>query len=83
MSVTVVNVGMFERNTSGQRSTSKTKPFSDAGSVTAVYEGQSYTFAPGQAITFADDGVGIAVAAFDGRLRVADTREGFRTTGRS
>ena len=80
MSITVVNVGMLERDTSGRRTTNQTKAFSNAGSVTVTIGQQSWTFAPGQRITFSDDGLGIAVAAFDARLRVADTRDG--DTGR-
>lgn len=83
MATTVVNVGVLERTTSGQKNTNKTKVFSDAGAVTAIYEGKQYTFGPGQSITFSDDGIAAGVAAFDARLRVADTREGFRTTGRT
>ena len=83
MSVTVVNAGVWERTTSGQKNTNKTLPYSDAGTVRVVVENQEHVFGPGQSKTFSDDGYGIAVAAADDRLRVADTREGFRTTGRS
>lgn len=81
MATTVVNAGVWVRTTSGVKNTSKTTPFSDAGTVTAIWEGKQYTFGPGQSITFSDDGIAIGVAAFDARLRIADTREGFRTTG--
>lgn len=83
MATTVVNVGVYERDTSGRRTTNKTLQFSDAGAVTAIWEGKQYTFGPGQSITFSDDGIAAGVAAFDARLRIADTREGFRAAGRS
>lgn len=83
MATTVVNVGVYERDTSGRRTTSKSKVDGPAGAVTAIFQGKQYTFGPGQAITFSDDGIAAGVAAFDGRLRIADTREGFKTTGRS
>lgn len=76
MATTVVNVGVYERDTSGNRTTNKIKQFSDAGTVRAIWEGKEYVFGPGQSITFSDDGIAAGVAAFDARLRVADTREG-------
>ena len=81
MPVTVVNVGMFERNSSGERTTNITKGTTDQGAVSVEYEGQRFTFGPGQSITFSDAGIGIAVAAQDARLRVSDTREGVRAGG--
>ena len=81
MATTVVNVGIYTRDTSGNKTTDKRKQFSDAGAVTAIWEGKQYTFGPGQSITFSDDGIAAGVAAFDARLRIADTREGFSSTG--
>ena len=83
MSTTVVNVGILERDTSGNKNTSKTKIYSNAGAVTAIYEGKQYTFGPGQSITCSDNGIAVGVAAFDARLRIADTREGFAAAGRT
>jgi len=78
MSTRVINAGHWERTTSGQRNTNLTKEFSDAGSVTAVWEGVSYTFGPGESKVL-EDGIAAGVVAFDGRLRIADTRDGERT----
>lgn len=83
MSVTVVNAGVWERTSSGQRNTKKLGPQGEVGTITVVVENQAHTFGPGQSKTFSDDGYGIKVAAADARLRVADSREGFKTTGRS
>lgn len=83
MSVTVVNAGVWERDSSGNKTTSKTKAFSEVGTVTVVVENQSHTFGPGQSKTFSDDGYGLKVANANAALRVADSREGFKTTGRS
>ena len=81
MSTRVINAGHWERTSSGQRNTNLTKSFSDAGSVTAIYQGQSYTFGPGESKVL-EDGIAAGVVAFDARLRIADTRDG-RATDRS
>lgn len=83
MSVVVVNVGMLERDSSGNRTTSKTAVYGPAGAVTVTVRGRNWVFGPGQSITFADHGEAAEAVAADGRLRIADTREGFKTTGRS
>lgn len=76
MSVTVVNVGNLERNTSGHKSTNLTKSFGSEGTVRVVVHGIEYTFGPGQSRSFSDDGVGTAVAAASAKLRLSDDREG-------
>lgn len=81
MPVTVVNVGMYERDSSGARTTNIRKSFTDQGTVKVEYQGTQYVFAPGQSKTFSDLGIAAAVVAADGRLRVADTREGVRAGG--
>lgn len=83
MGVTVVNVGMLERDSNGRRTTNITKGTTDQGTVRVEYEGQQHVFGPGQSKTFSDAGVAIAVAAQDARLRVADTREGVTAGGRT
>lgn len=83
MAVRVVNVGMYERDTSGARTTNQRKSFGDQGAITVTLENQNYVFGPGQSITFSEDWRGIAVAAQDGRLRVADTRDGSPVGGAS
>lgn len=71
---------MYERDTSGRRTTNQRKSFGEVGAVTVGYEGIQYTFGPGESKTL-EDGIAAALVAGDGRLRVADTREGFKTTG--
>lgn len=83
MSVTVVNAGVWERTSSGHKNTKKLGPQGEVGTVRVVVENREYVFGPGQSISFSDDGLGIKIAAANGALRIADTREGFRTTGRS
>jgi hypothetical protein len=83
MAVTVVNVGMFERDSSGARTTNVTKSVGDQGTVDVTVRGRRWTFGPGQSITFSDHGEAAECVAADSRLRIADTREGNRTTGRS
>lgn len=61
------------KNTKGPAST-----FGEVGTVRVVYQGREYVFGPNQSISFADDVVGINVAAIDSRLRVTDDREGNR-----
>ena len=81
MSVTVVNRGVWERDASGNKNTKVGKHLygGEAGTVRVIVENIEHVFAPGQSKTFADDGLGIAVAAADARLAMADTREGFET----
>lgn len=81
MSVTVVNRGVWERDSSGNKNTKvgSKQALEETGTIRVVVEQREYTFGPGQSMTFADDGVGIAVAAANGALALADTREGFET----
>lgn len=94
MSIVVTNVGVLERDTSGRRTTNYTKATqtgTQSGTVRVVYEGIEYVFGPGESKSFADEGIASAVItaaevggeAGSGPLRYADTREGFRATGRS
>lgn len=83
MAVVVVNVGMFERDTNGRRTTNITKGTTDQGTVRVWVEGQQYVFGPGERKTIADDGIAAAVIAADGRLRAADTRDGLVSGGAS
>lgn len=76
MTTRVANVGNWERDTSGNRTTNLRKTFGDQGTVSVWYEGQQYTFGPGEVKSFSDDGIAAAVAAGDSRLRIADDREG-------
>lgn len=81
MPIQVVNVGMFERDSSGRRTTNIKEATTDQGTVRVEYEGIQYVFGPGDAKNFSDPGIAAAVAAGDARLRVADTREGNRSAG--
>ena len=81
MSTRVINAVPWARTSSGQRDTDPEKIFSDAGTITAIYENQTYTFGPGESKVL-EDGIAAGVVAFDGRLRIADTRDG-RDTDRS
>ena len=81
MSVTIANVGLSERDSSGHRTTNLTKSFGNQGTVRVVVHNIEYVFGPGESKSFSDDGLGLAIAAADARLRIADTREGFKTTG--
>lgn len=83
MSIVVTNVGNFERDTSGNKTTNQTATFGDQGTVRVGYQGIEYVFGPGESKSFSDHGIAAALIASDGRLRNADTREGFQTTGRS
>lgn len=83
MSYVVTNSGQWVRDSGGNKTTDFTRAQSDAGTVRVVYEGIEYVFGPGQSKAFSDNGVATAVAAADGRLRLADTREGFASKGRS
>lgn len=83
MSVVVVNAGVWERTSSGNKDTKKLGPQAEVGTVTVSVRGRSWVFGPGQSITFADHGEAAEAVAADNRLRIADTREGFRAAGRS
>ncbi len=87
MSLTVKNIGVMQSALggatgtagkwfSGGRNTNVANQFGEVGTVKVVYEGKEYVFGPNQSITFADDGIGTAVAAADSRLRVVDDRDG-------
>ena len=47
----------------------------ELGTVRVVVQGTEWSFGPNEKRTFADDGIGIAVAAADARLRVVDSRD--------
>ena len=83
MSVVVTNAGVWERTSSGQKNTKKLGPQAEVGTVTVTVRGRNHVFGPGQSKTFSDEGEAAECVAADNRLRIADTREGFRTTGRS
>jgi len=80
MSLTVKNIGplntMFGGATtskwySGNREIkSNAATYGEVGTVRVVYLSKEYVFGPLQSITFADNGIGTAVAAIDARLSV-------------
>lgn len=81
MSVVVTNRGMFERDTNGRKTTNLRKSFGEVGTVRVVYENIEYVFGPGESKSFSDDGIAAGLVAANGSLRIADTREGFKTNG--
>lgn len=94
MAVVVTNVGILERDTSGRKTTNLERATATgtlSGTVRVVYEGIEYVFGPGESKSFSDLGIASAVItaaeaggeAGSGPLRYADTREGFRATGRT
>lgn len=83
MSVVVVNAGVWERTASGHKDTKKLGPQGEVGTITVTVRGRSHVFGPGQSKTFSDEGEAAECVAADNRLRIADTREGFRAAGRS
>lgn len=83
MSIQIKNIGAIAFTTSGQQNTGKNKQYGGAiqdqtsgGTVRVIYENIEYVFGPNDSRTFADNGIGIAVAALDSRLRVMDSRDG-------
>ena len=81
MPVTVVNSGVWVRDTNGRKTTDIANAEGGQGTVTVEYQGIQYVFGPGQSKTFSDLGIAAAVVVGDGRLRVADTRESLRVGG--
>lgn len=76
MSTVVVNRGVWERTTSGQRNTNLTKSFGDQGTVRVWVEGIEYVFGPGESKTIWDDGIANKIVAGDARLAIADSQDG-------
>ena len=82
MSVTVKNIGPIQAGSQNQQNTGKGDvAMGDQGTVRVVVEGIDHVFGPNDSKTFGDDGIGIAVAAADARLRVMDSRDGAFTAG--
>jgi len=81
MTTTIVNRGIWERDTNGRRTTNLRKSFGEVGTVRVVYQGIEYVFGPGETKSFSDDGIAAGIVAADSRLGAVDTREGFRSTG--
>lgn len=81
MTTTIVNRGIWERNTSGARNTNLRKSFGEVGTVRVVYQNIEYVFGPGETKSFCDDGIAAGIIAADARLGAVDTREGFKSAG--
>lgn len=76
MSLTVKNIGPID-TVGGRRDTKgPDETHGEIGTVVVYFENKPYVFGPNQSISFADDGIGQAVAAMDARLRVCDDRDG-------
>lgn len=82
MSTVVKNVGAIEFTAQGNVNTSKTLVFGDQGAVRVVLNGVEYVWGPNESKTLPDNLASEAVAA-DGRLRVADSRDGFVSAART
>lgn len=82
MSQVVRNVGAMAFTASGSINTKKTANRGDQGTVRVVLGGVEYVWGPNEGKTLPDNLADEAVAA-DGRLRIADSRDGFRGTART
>jgi len=76
MSLTVKNIGVKQEADTNYGNTNVPFTFGEVGTVKVTYQDRNYTFGPNQSISFADDGIGQAVAGLDARLRVTDERDG-------
>jgi hypothetical protein len=76
MSKVVKNIGAINFTVSGQQNTANSDDWQgDAGTVRVVLEGIDYVWGPNDSKTLTDNLADEAVAA-NGRLRIADTRDG-------
>jgi hypothetical protein len=83
MSVVVKNTGAIDYTATGQINTAKgARAAGDQGTVRVVLRGVEYVWGPNESKTLPNDLAAEAVAA-DGRLRNADSRDGFNGTARS
>lgn len=82
MSQVVKNVGALSVGAQNQQNTKKVGAKGDQGTVRLVLRNIEYVWGPNDSKTLSDDIADEAVAA-DGRLRIADSRDGFRGTARS
>lgn len=76
MTTIVMNIGNFERDSSGQETTNTRKTFGEVGTVRVGYQGIEYVFGPGEVKTIQDDGIAAALIAGDSRLSAGDSRVG-------
>lgn len=84
MSVVVKNIGASHRGAQNQHNTPNSNiAVGDQGTVTVIIERVPYVFGPNESKTFADDGIGIAAAAADARLRIVDSRDSAKATLRT
>jgi hypothetical protein len=83
MSTVVKNVGTQAPTAQGHINT-KNSPLAvgDQGTVRVVLAGQEYVWGPNESKTLSDNLAAEAVSA-DSRLRIADTRDGFRSAART
>ena len=65
MAVIVKNIGAMVPADRGANANTKKSAVNADSTVTAIYQGQAYTFGPNESRTFQDDGIGLAVAAFN------------------
>lgn len=82
MSQVVRNVGAMAFTANGNINTKKIGANADNGTVRLVLSNVEYVWGPNESKTLADNLADEAVAA-DSRLRIADSRDGFRGTART
>lgn len=82
MSTIVKNVGPIATGPQNQQDTKSVGGRGDQGRVTMTLRGLHFTWGPNESKTLADDLAAEAVAN-DSRLRIADSRDGAFTAGRS
>lgn len=77
MSTVVKNVGPIAAGAQNQQNTKGIGAIGDQGTVRVVLGGVEYVWGPNESKTLSGNLAAEAVAA-DGRLRIADSRDGFR-----
>ncbi len=80
MSVVVKNVGAIEFTATGSQNTSKTRTDGNVGAVTITLRGIHYHWGVNESKTLPND-IGAEAVAADGRLRIADSRDGVAQGG--
>jgi len=76
MTIVVKNIGSIDGAGVAPITKDTASTFGDEGTVRVVFDNKEYVFGPNVAISFADEGIGNAVAAADARLRVAESSDG-------
>ncbi len=81
MSIVIKNVGPIAMGAQNQQNTKEQNlAVGDQGTVRVIYQNVEYTWGPNESKTIADDGIARALVAQDSRLRIADSRDGARSS---